>query len=524
MGWGESISKFVSDGYQKFQSIRKDWTVKEGEKETMLQSLVRKAGVPVDNLKDIYDQSGSWQGLMRKIVGSEPFQRGIHEFVIGGAAVAGTAVTEGGAAALTALAMEGGNIFQKLFSGETQTGLEEGAWCYIDNGKRHLPAKSMRALQWGLGSAFQDMADVEDANVAVEHLVSIGFIIEPSVDASNCMVFNFEHGDFAQYPKQKVRMMEESRAKALDTNENLHAIRVLVMAKEHVAQRLACDIPCDPGEEVIYNEKSYHVVTCDGTNVRIENNYGGLNVEMKDVTRGRVEHTNSWNYGGSGLSSGFDQNIEAKLYKGQWVWSPARGDIKKVLPDCKKELGVVRIINGTVVDGYYAIDGIRMRVLETQITPVYHERQEWLNSHKDFIAFRAAAVVGEHNVRTYALGQDYLMVVAGLSHMNEVLTFGEYEEGHTSEGQTQGALDLYGVAPMATIPEHETVHEDDPTQRLDAQKEVEDTVGRTMTKAHEIAGRALELVEKAKKGENPQSQMILLFAAVIIAGAIMITS
>ena len=51
MGWGESISKFVSDGYQKFQSIRKDWAVKEGEKETMLQGLVRKAGIPVDNIK-----------------------------------------------------------------------------------------------------------------------------------------------------------------------------------------------------------------------------------------------------------------------------------------------------------------------------------------------------------------------------------------------------------------------------------------------------------------------------------------
>ena len=58
MGWGESISKFVSDGYQKFQSIRKDWAVKEGEKETMLQGLVRKAGIPVDNIKAIY----SWQG------------------------------------------------------------------------------------------------------------------------------------------------------------------------------------------------------------------------------------------------------------------------------------------------------------------------------------------------------------------------------------------------------------------------------------------------------------------------------
>ena len=531
MGWGESISKFVSDGYQKFQSIRKDWAVKEGEKETMLQGLVRKAGIPVDNIKAIYDQSGSWQGLMRKIVGSEPFQTGIHEFVAAGAAVASTAYTDGAGPALAALTVEGTSLVKKAFTDGASPAkpLEDGAWCYIDNGGRQLPRAAMRALQWGLGSEFQDMPDSEDVQFSVEHLVSIGFVVEASVDASNCQVFNMEHGEFAQYPKQSIRMMEDSRAAALDQNEDLHAIRVLVMAKEHVAQRLACDVPCDPGEEVIYKEVTYHVVTCDGTNVRIENDFGGLNVEMKDVTRGRVTHTNSWNYGetpgavGSGLSAGFDQGIQAKLYKGQWVWVPARGDVVKLLPDCKKELAVVRIINGHIVDGYYAIDGLRMRVLENHITPVYHARQEWLNSHKDFIAFRAVAVTGEHSVRTYALGTDYLMVVAGLSHMNEVLTFGEVEEGHIQEGETQGELDVYGVAPLATIPEDRTIHDDDPTKTLDARMEVEDTVGRVMTKATELQTRGGQLLQTAKI-DGPKSQMILLCAAVIIAAAIVIKS
>ena len=75
MGWAQSITKFVSDGYAKFESIRKDWKVKDGDKESMLQGLIRKAGISVDNVKDIYDQSGSWQGLLRKIVGSEPSRR-----------------------------------------------------------------------------------------------------------------------------------------------------------------------------------------------------------------------------------------------------------------------------------------------------------------------------------------------------------------------------------------------------------------------------------------------------------------
>ena len=115
------------------------------------------------------------------------------------------------------------------------------------------------------------------------------------------------------------------------------------------------------------------------------------------------------------------------------------------------------------------------------------------------------------------------MVVAGLSHMNEVLTFGEVEEGHIQEGETQGELDVYGVAPLATIPEDRTIHDDDPTKTLDARMEVEDTVGRVMTKATELQTRGGQLLQTAKI-DGPKSQMILLCAAVIIAAAIVIKS
>jgi hypothetical protein len=320
-------------------------------------------------------------------------------------------------------------------------------------------------------------------------------------------------------------MMAPARAAEFDRNTDLHAIRVLVLSDRHLAQ-----------EEVVFEKETYNIVTCDGTHARIQNNVGGRNVEMKDLTRGRVTHTNSWNYGdtpgavNSGVSSGFDQGVEAKIYKGQWVWAPPRAGVVKVLPDCKKELAVIRLINGQIVDGYYALDGLRMQVLATQIVPVFHARQEWLNAHKDFINFRGAAVVGESNVRDQALGDDYLMIIMGLSHMNEVLTVGSVEEGHISEGQTQGHLDVYTVAPLETIPEGEGEEEDttvapDPVPVMDAVREVENQVGRVTTLASEIQGRARNAEEKVKAftKENPQGQMYLLLAAAIIGGAIIMS-
>ena len=267
MGWAQSITKFVSDGYAKFESMRKDWKVKEGEKESMLQGLIRKAGISVDNVKDIYDQSGSWQGLLRKIVGSEPFQQGITQFVDAGIVVATGAAEGGPAGAVAALTVEGGQIIASRLQ-KGQGSLTKGAWCLIDNGERRINKEKMRALQWGLGSEFNDMADVEDVGITVEHLVSIGFVVEPSVDESHCKVFNLEHGEFQQCPKQNVRMMAAARAAEFDRNTDLHAIRVLVLSDRH-PQRLACDVPCDPGEEVVFEGETYNIVTCDGTTARI---------------------------------------------------------------------------------------------------------------------------------------------------------------------------------------------------------------------------------------------------------------
>ena len=114
--------------------------------------------------------------------------------------------------------------------------------------------------------------------------------------------------------------------------------------------------------------------------------------------------------------------------------------------------------------------------------------------------------------------------------MNEVLTVGSVEEGHISEGQTQGHLDVYAVAPLETIPEGEGEEEDttvapDPVPGMDAVREIENQAGHVLTLASEIQGRARNAEEKVKAftKENPQGQMYLLLAAAIIGGAIIMS-
>ena len=149
----------------------------------------------------------------------------------------------------------------------------------------------------------------------VEKLVSFGFVIDPATGKSDMIkVFNFETGE-----NQDVRRaLPGPRQMVLNTNENLAAIKAIVLDKDEVVHRLACDVPCDPGEEVIYKGKAYNIVTCDGTTARIGDSAWHFDVKMSELSRGRVAHTNSWNYKSfnKGLKSGFNSSSKSSFFKG----------------------------------------------------------------------------------------------------------------------------------------------------------------------------------------------------------------
>ncbi len=278
-----------------------------------------------------------------------------------------------------------------------------------------------------------------EIDMETDHLVSVGFVTEPNASDGMVAVFNLEYGEPRQYSKHDLSHLEAQRASALEANSDMEAIKAFVLEPDTVAQRLACEVPCDPGEEVEYEGDMFRIVSCNGTTANIENGNNSLQVKMAWLTRGKVDHTNSWNYSGE-TPTGFDRDIYPRLFKGQWLWLPVRSKGLLHYPESLKELAVVRTLIGDTVDGYYCSDGERFKVHVDMVHALKLERQSWLNLHKDFKLFQHKAVVGGHQVRAFSLGNRQGLLCYGLAKLTGVLTHGSVEEGHIVAGATQGAL------------------------------------------------------------------------------------
>ena len=314
----KNTHKFISDGYQKFTDLKKALGFNESDKEKALQQMIHQAGVQVDNVKHLHDEGGL-SGLFRKVVGTDQFQHSL----LGAVGEAVTAVTTEGITpkSVLALAQEGGKLFSRGFA-ETTADYRRGEWVLIDDGVEKIPQTIRNQLMWSEGEMFGEFPSSDEIDMETDHLVSIGFVTQVQGDGM-LEVFNLEYGEAGEYRVNDLRHLESNRVSAMEGDKNIMAVKAFVMEPEKVAQRLACDVPCDPGEEIIYAGASYVVVSCNGEWVRIQNGEEIRKVRMDEVERGRVTHNNSWNYGGK-TPTGFDRSVEASLHKGMWVWLPTR--------------------------------------------------------------------------------------------------------------------------------------------------------------------------------------------------------
>ena len=417
------------------------------EKEKKIKDLIDRAGVKVDNLQEIHTKEGGWGGLFRKLVGTETFQHS----VMGALETVGAAVaTEGFTATAAATIAITGSEYMAKMAGETLQPYRKGGWALIDDGVEVLPKGIKATLRWGEGEMFGEEPDLDEVDMETDHLVSVGFVVEPNNESGKITVFNLEYGESREYWPSEIRHLENSRANSLEANDNIAAVKAFVLDPDAVAQRLACEVPCDPGEEVEYEGDMYRIVTCNGIHANIENGNNSLKVKMDWVTRGRTSHTNSWNYSDE-TPTGFDRDVKARLHSGQWIWLPVRTKGINHYPGAMKELGVLRLINGELVDGYYASDGERFKMHEWQVHVLKEGRQDWLSKHQFFKVFRQNALVGDHNVRSTSLGNKFGLIIYGMAKFQGVLTHGTVEEGHIVVGATQGAL-LLGTPTQEGAP------------------------------------------------------------------------
>ena len=67
------------------------------------------------------------------------------------------------------------------------------------------------------------------------------------------------------------------------------------------------------------------------------------------------------------------------------------------------------IINGVIVDGYYALDGMRFQTHISQVHAVLQERQAFFDQMKGFRQFKHYAVGGSGLVRNFAPGPNNVL-------------------------------------------------------------------------------------------------------------------
>ncbi len=511
----KSAHSFVTDGYKRYQDLREMFGGLS-EKEQKIGDLIKRAGVKVDNIQDIHNKEGGWGGLFRKLVGTETFQHSVAEALV----EVGTAVaTEGFTPALAATIAISGSEYAAKMMGNEESDYRKGSWVLIDDGVEVLPEGLKSTLRWGEAEMFGEMPDKDEIDMETDHLVSVGFVVEPNNESGKVTIFNLEYGESREYWRTEFRHLEYTRANGLEENDDISAIKAFILDPDAVAARLACEVPCDPGEEVEYEGDMFKIVSCNGIHANIENGNNSLKVKMDWLTRGRVDHTNSWNYTDE-TPTGFDRDIKARLHKGMWIWLPVRHKGLEHYPQALKEMGMLRLINGENVDGYYASDGERFKVHEDMIHPLKEVRQEWLNRHQFFKIWRANALIGEHNVRSTSLGNQFGLICYGLAKFTGVLTHGTVEEGHVVGGATQGQL-LLGAPP--TEGGRDTpgeTREDAKRQALGQEKEQEILV----FNGHEYEKRDKDRHDIEPKSKKEESNSYALMACVAGIGILVLYS
>ncbi len=416
MKWLDHLTnagKFISDGIDKFKTFKKehksfkDIKFKKLLESPTLQKYIEMTGLKIDNMAEI--KQG---GFMQHLAAVFKSQKGLLAFGTAALSAGGDVAMGNYAGAMSTLLDEGARLFQD--STATPGSFAKGQWVHVDNGEERHTQKETASIFWGEGAIFGDMPEPADEHFVTEHIRTVGFVTEPGVGDGEIDVFDLESGDTRRFRIQDVRHVSAEKAATLDGTEEMTIIKDVILGEEPTADRVQAETPIDPGSEVTYDGKVWNVLESQGTKVRIQSGEATVTVDSNKLQRGRSDHSNVWHYDPHQTPEGFDRDVKAGLHRGMWIWVPPREKIVSLYPTSEWELGIVRLLNGYNVDGYYAMDGERMVVLEDRISVVAHAEDEWLNRHKSFGQFRNEAMVGGHSVRAYSVGQYFPRLCAGV--------------------------------------------------------------------------------------------------------------
>ena len=316
--------------------------------------------------------------------------------------------------------MEVGEILRTLFHSGSPFGKntpQRGQWVAINMGISQIRHKAKEIKQ-----LIQDTAKEQKGEKLPEvrqgKKVSIGFMVEAGQQPNSVVVFNFTTKQQQQLLISETLVLGPDMQSRLDKNVILLQIKKIVLGEKvnSLRTQLGKGVNVDPGSGVVYKGKLYKVLDCDGFSAKIQGGNRIFEVDVNLLSNGRVQHNNSNNYARN--TEGWDQGRAPQLYSGEWVWLRPRAAIVKQFVNAQYELGVLRLINGAIADGYYAFDGIRFQTHISTIKGCPQHDQEWMNSHHDFQYFKAAATKGV-GVGRLKLGRDHMSLVLGVKKVGE---------------------------------------------------------------------------------------------------------
>ena len=263
----------------------------------------------------------------------------------------------------------------------------------------------------------------------------------------------------------KVRKLPVARRVALDNDPFASKVRELYFTKTDNV-KLDCEVSCDPGTEVLYKRKLFHIVKCDGDVGLIEAEDGSREiVPMAGLERSRQDRAGYtvWRYknGEAPENNSFVVTPDG-FGTGDWVW---------VQRDADWELGMVHIISGDRAVVYMCQSGFRLLVPIPEIRVAERDVTDLYNRINDFVRFKVAAIEGRGpDCRRLRLPAKYRSIVRETNPKHRV-------------DPTPKAVELPQFHTASTARPVET---QDRAERVDAAEELQNTLGIRNTVTQEV--------------------------------------
>jgi hypothetical protein len=223
---------------------------------------------------------------------------------------------------------------------------------------------------------------------------SVGFIIEFNRESNKIGCFVMETGKSDWIRPEHLKKLSVTDSESYDTNEKLSLIRELYFVKDNEGRLDSARIDTSPGAEVMYQQKTYNVVSVDGPRVVIENDEGSMLVDQASLQAGRQTIAKTPN-----TTPGYDNRF---LTTGSFVWLPITAKESALYPKAEVCLAVISYFNGQDAICYKTYDGSNVEISKWRLQEVDPEIVNILAKNRKYAKFRVKAGEANSNIVDFA--------------------------------------------------------------------------------------------------------------------------